>query len=238
MVSPQSPLHAGSTARTLRNNGISTTHLGRNYTPPSNQDPLKDNSYFVSYKAPLGQVASLDLGQQISVNGQCIKVLEKTIFKPILDEKWDGTDNQFNFKKENISVESLRKLIELLTEPEIEELDEEEALKAHKEAEELDKLLKLEKARQQSSRIAIRQKLELIDRPVLDQHQDKIFRLPLGSQIILTGAPGTGKTTALVIGLTRAAEFLGITYNGRFPSRLRAVQEEFHTSDWNDYISV
>ena len=77
-------------------------------------------------------------------------------------------------------------------------MDEEEALKAHKEAEELDKLHELEKARQQSSRIAIRRKLELIDRPVLDQHQDKIFRLPLGSQIILTGAPGTGKTTALV----------------------------------------
>ena len=70
----------------------------RNYTPPPNQDPLKINSYFVSYKAPIGQVASLDLGQQISVNGQYIKVLEKTIFKPILDEKWDGTDNQFNLK--------------------------------------------------------------------------------------------------------------------------------------------
>ncbi len=170
----------------------------RNYTPPPKQDPLKDNSYFVSYKAPLGRVASLDLDQQISVNGQYIKVLEKTIFKPVFDKTWDGTDNQFNLKKENTSAESLRKLIELLTELEIEELDEEEALKAHKEAEELDKLLELEKARQQSSRIAIRRKLELIDRPVLDQHQDKIFRLPLGSQIILTGAPGTGKTTALV----------------------------------------
>ena len=170
----------------------------RNYTPPPNQDPLKINSYFVSYKAPLGRVASLDLGQQISVIGQCIKVLEKTIFKPVFDKKWDGTDNQFNLKKEDISAESLRKLIELLTEPEIEELDEEEALKAHKEAEEWGKLRELERARQQSSRIAIRRKLELIDRPVLDQHQDKIFRLSLRSQIILTGAPGTGKTTALV----------------------------------------
>ena len=170
----------------------------RNYIPPVKQSPRKVDSYFASYKAPLGRVASLDLGQQTSVNGQCIKVLEKTIFKPVFDKKWDGTDNQFNLEKEEILAESLRKLIELLTEPEIEELDEEEALKAHKEAEELDKLLELEKARQQSSRIAIRRKLELIDRPVLDQHQDKIFRLPLGAQIILTGAPGTGKTTALV----------------------------------------
>ena len=77
-------------------------------------------------------------------------------------------------------------------------MDEEEALKARKEAEELGKLRELEQVRQQSTRRAIRRKLELIDRPVLDQHQDKIFRLPLGSQIILTGAPGTGKTTALV----------------------------------------
>ena len=170
----------------------------RNYIPPVRQRPRKADSYFASYKAPLGRVASLDLGQQISVNGQCIKVLEKTIFKPVFDEKWDGTDNQFNLKKENISARSLRRLIKLFTEPEIEELDKEEALKARKEAEEWGKLRELERARQQSSRIAIRRKLELIDRPVLDQHQDKIFRLSLRSQIILTGAPGTGKTTALV----------------------------------------
>ena len=129
---------------------------------------------------------------------QYIKVLEKTIFKPVFDEKWDGIDNQFNLEKENISAESLRKLIKLFTELKIEELDEEEALKARQEAEELGERRELERARQQSSRIAIRRKLELIDRPVLDQHQDKIFRLSLRSQIILTGAPGTGKTTALV----------------------------------------
>ena len=132
------------------------------------------------------------------MNEQCIKVLEKTIFKPVFDEKWDGTDNQFNLKKEDISADSLRKLIKLFTELDIEELDEEEALKARKEAEELGKLRELEQVRQQRNRRAIRRKLELIDRPVLDQHQDKIFRLSLRSQIILTGAPGTGKTTALV----------------------------------------
>lgn len=247
-------------AKCLRNGKEIYFLFCRNYTPPTNQAPLKVNSLFVSYKAPIGQVASLDLGQQIPVNGRYIKVLEKTIFKPVFDKKWDGTDNQFNLLKEDISAESLRKLIELFTESKIEkqdtvatadqrdllmklirsrsftseernktekwletpkataeqvsllidkarhriatnyqdELDEEEALKAYKEAEELGKLRELERARQQRNRRAIRRKLELIDRPVLDQHQDKIFRLSLRSQIILTGAPGTGKTTALV----------------------------------------
>ena len=170
----------------------------RNYTPIS-LNPYKANSFFASYKSPLGRVIALDLDQQISVNGRSTKVLEKTIFKPVkFDEKWDGTDNQFNLQKGHISTESLRKLIELFTPSEIEELDEEEARKASEEATALEELRKRERVRQQSERRAIRQKLELIDRPILDQHQDKIFRLPLGSQIILTGAPGTGKTTTLV----------------------------------------
>lgn len=171
----------------------------RNYAPPARQNPKKDNSFFASYKSPLGRVTALDLDQQISVNGRNYQVLEKTIFRPVKSEgEWDGTDNQFYLEKGHISTESLRQLIELITPSEIEELDEEEARKASEEATALEEHLKRDRVRQQSRRRAIRQKLELIDRPILDQHQDEIFRLPLGSQIILTGAPGTGKTTTLV----------------------------------------
>ena len=171
----------------------------RNYAPPARQNPQKDNSFFASYKSPLGRVTALDLDQQISVNGRNYQVLEKTIFRPVKSEgEWDGTDNQFYLEKGHISTESLRQLIELITPSEIEELDEEEARKASEEATALEEHLKRDRVRQQSRRRAIRQKLELIDRPILDQHQDEIFRLPLGSQIILTGAPGTGKTTTLV----------------------------------------
>ena len=196
----------------------------RNYTPPARQNPQKANSWFVSYKSPLGQVVTALLGQQIPVKGRNYQVLEKTIFKPVKSEgKWDGIDNQFNLQKGHISAESLRQLIELFTPSEFgecamdlglrgklrqlielftpsdkEELDEEEARKASEEATALEELRKREKVRQRSERRAIRQKLELIDRPILDRDQDEIFRLPLGSQIILTGAPGTGKTTTLV----------------------------------------
>ena len=171
----------------------------RNYVPPARQNPKKDNSFFASYKGTLGRVTTLDLDQQISVNGRNYQVLEKTIFRPVkIDEKWDGTDNQFYLENGDISTESLRQLIELITPSEKEELDEEEARKASEEATALEEHLKRDRVRQQSRRRAIRQKLELIDRPILDQHQDEIFRLPLGSQIILTGAPGTGKTTTLV----------------------------------------
>ena len=182
----------------LRNEEVTYVIICRNYTPISTK-PYKTNSFFVSYKSPLGQVATLDLNQQISVNGCNYQVLEKTNFRPVkIDEKWDGTDNQFNLQKGHISTESLRQLIELFTPSEIAESDEEEARKASEEATALEEHLKRDRERQQSRRRAIRQKLELIDRPILDQHQDGIFRLPLGSQIILTGAPGTGKTTTLV----------------------------------------
>ncbi len=40
--------------------------------------------------------------------------------------------------------------------------------------------------------------MKLRDQPILDQYQDKIFRLPLSTQMLLLGAPGTGKTSTLI----------------------------------------
>jgi hypothetical protein len=57
---------------------------------------------------------------------------------------------------------------------------------------------------------AIRYSVQLPDQAILDEAQDDIFRLPLNGYILITGAPGTGKTTVLLKRLSQKTkkEFL------------------------------
>src|ERR1043166_7950241 len=65
----------------------------------------------------------------------------------------------------------------------------------------------------------VRYSVQLPDQAILDEAQDDIFRLPLTSYILITGAPGTGKTTVLLKRLSQktkkefltAAELKGLT---------------------------
>ncbi|WP_241001563.1 hypothetical protein, partial [Pseudomonas viridiflava] len=52
----------------------------------------------------------------------------------------------------------------------------------------------------------IRQSMALRDQPILDKFQDEIFRLPLDSQLMIMGPPGTGKTTTLIKRLSQKLE--------------------------------
>jgi DNA polymerase III delta prime subunit len=77
-------------------------------------------------------------------------------------------------------------------------------------ADELDKML--EEAEVASGVIKgvthqIRTAMSLRDQPTLDEFQDEIFRLPLNSQLLILGPPGTGKTTTLIKRLGQKLNF-------------------------------
>src|SRR5437773_5107813 len=57
---------------------------------------------------------------------------------------------------------------------------------------------------------AISYSVQLPDQAILDEAQDDVFRLPFTSYILITGAPGTGKTTVLLKRLSQKTkkEFL------------------------------
>lgn len=154
--------------------------------------PLPSGKEFASYRSPLGRFAELPPGEEASIEmaGQqkCYWVIEKINFQPDKDaEGWDSKQTQYrHYDRGTWSIESLRALLQA------EGIDE---------ADELDRLL--EQAEAQSGVVAgishqVRTAMGLRDQPILDQFQGEIFRLPLDSQLMILGPPGTGKTTTLI----------------------------------------
>lgn len=153
---------------------------------------LPSGREFASYRSPLGRFAELPPGEEanITLGGQqkCYWVVEKTSYQPAKDaEGWDSRQTQYrHYDRGTWSIDSLRVLLQA------EGVDS---------ADELDRLL--EQAEAQNGVVAglshqVRTAMGLRDQPILDQFQGEIFRLPLDSQLMILGPPGTGKTTTLI----------------------------------------
>ncbi|ALZ75688.1 ATP-binding domain-containing protein [Rheinheimera sp. F8] len=186
---------------------------------------LPSKTEFASYRSPLGRLAEIFPGDEstVTVDGQQKKfvVIEKITYRPKHDTRgWDSDHTIYrHWDKSPYTIDSLRAL--LISEG----LDN---------ADELDLLLEQFDAKSgvvAGIRHQIRTAMNLRDQPILDQFQGEIFRLPLDSQLIILGPPGTGKTTTLIKRLGQKLDFEYLESDERHiaesGSRLRP-----HASNW------
>ena len=161
--------------------------------PPTGFKSLSNSNAPVlsSYRAPLGRLASLDIGATFTLpGGSIVEVIERATLRPqMLVDGWDSRNTVVEAENFGpVTVESLRALLtQVAGEEAAEDL--------------LSQLLAEENAAAniiQGLRRSVITKMGLRDQPILDQYQDEIFRLPLDQRLLILGPPGTGKTTTLI----------------------------------------
>ncbi|TIW22063.1 MAG: DNA helicase UvrD [Mesorhizobium sp.] len=144
--------------------------------------------------SPAGRLASLSVGQQFEIctpGGDISgEILEKAILHPHWAASvWDSRQSVLAGKSYGpVTVVSMR-----------------DALARTALTDDGDTLLReIIEADERAANIidgirrSVITKMGLRDQPILDHYQDEIFRLPLDTQLLIVGPPGTGKTTTLI----------------------------------------
>lgn len=172
---------------------------------------ITPSSTFVNYLSDIGRAAEKRVGSEFTLQRELkrgkliekkqthIKILEKNQFTPTKQvDVWDAIKNQFFVESGTYSIKSLLKFLEKF----------QSLLEAQKGIEKVKNILELEKkifqqhAKELDIKTGLRrevvEKIFLREQGILDEAQGEIFRIPLASQLIVTGAPGTGKTTLLI----------------------------------------
>ncbi|HGG60641.1 MAG TPA: hypothetical protein ENK26_12130 [Gammaproteobacteria bacterium] len=169
-----------------------TYYYCRKYTVTLHNTNIKLASYLSPSRVarlpslPVGEIETITLGgKDVEV-----EVIEVARFHPeYSNAEWDARNSSFDGESYGpITVESLRALLKKSAGDDIDESLLDSLLN-----EETDEGLIVEGLRRN-----VIKKMGLRDQPILDQYQDEIFRLPLDSQLLILGAPGTGKTTTLI----------------------------------------
>lgn len=158
---------------------------------PSAPTPSANNVNYVSYKAPIGRLATVAPGKLRIVNipmpsgigawQDTYTVLARDHFVVShTDGTWDAQSNKVQFPE--TTEEEIASLIEFLAQPEI------------------------PFGPPKPKRRKATSKFELRDLAIVDAAQDEIFRLPIATFLLITGAPGTGKTTVAIKRLAQKAK--------------------------------
>ena len=165
-----------------------------------------------SYQSPLGQLASMSIGDVISIPRGTAKLLERAELNPEQTrDGWESRNTIYECKLDSpITIKSLRVLLpvakaekekkvisekidETPVQHEIVPMIDKQTIEASSEIQEIlsDNII-------DGIRRNVITKMELRDQPILDKYQSEIFRLPINKQLLLLGPPGTGKTTTLI----------------------------------------
>lgn len=187
---------------------------------PINYSPKDQIAMFANRDSKAGRIASIDPGNEITIDlpynrgRKTIRVVEKDVFLPSKKKGnlWDALNNQFSFHLDDEFVVSLREKLEgdatpapirdISTQSESPDVRVEQSptiLEELRELEDSHQRAQLEKRQNRLNRMReVVNSIALKDQPVLDATQDNFCRMRLKSQLILSGSPGTGKTTSLI----------------------------------------
>ena len=182
---------------------VATDESGKSFTYYICRTTPPNGTGLASYRSPVGRLASLDIGETFALPNSVLEVRERALLRPINNDGWDSRDSVLEGDAYGpVTVESMRALF--ARRPPLED-----------DADLLEKLLAAEGEAEnvrEGIRRSVINKMGLRDQPTLDKYQDEIFRLPLNSQLLILGPPGTGKTTTLI---RRLGQKLDVAYLSR-----------------------
>ena len=160
----------------------------RNYTP-LDLSPAHEKCFFASYLSPVGQLITSNAGDNRAITIRRRGSRSGTERRFLIKQK-NGflpqmVERAWDAKNNDISWVGGRRFV-----PSLREYDPEE---------------------QSRRRRAVSDRVQLPDQAILDEAQDVIFREPLNRFLVVSGAPGTGKTTVLIKRLAQKTKYEFLT---------------------------